>query len=257
MPLNRIESKAPNDVWTVDFKGWWLSQDGKRCEPLTVRDDFSCYILAAVPLTRSSIERVREIFERLFKVYGLPGVIRSDNGTPFASPNSLFGLTKLSVWFIALGIQLDRIKPGCPSQNGRHERMHRDISYEVEGVVKGNLDHHAESLEVWRREFNDVRPHEALGMQTPTEVYIRSTIKYVGTPDKLDYPISFIERKVSRGGLIKLDKQSIFITDSLRGWTLGLKNSSKHEMDVHFANLNLGSIDLHTYKFTPHVIAAQ
>lgn len=253
--VNRIESKAPNDVWTVDFKGWWLSQDKKRCEPLTVRDDFSRYVLAAVPLKRSSIERVRDVFERLFKVYGLPGVIRSDNGTPFASPNALFGLTKLSAWFIALGIRLDRIKPGCPSQNGGHERMHRDISFEVESMVKGDLDHHADSLEAWRREFNEVRPHEALGMKTPSQVYVKSNSNFMGTPDKLDYPKPFIERKVGRGGLIKLDKKSIFITDSLRGWTLGLKACSENELDVHFADLNLGNINLETYSFTPSVIA--
>ena len=120
--VNRLESRSPNDVWTVDFKGWWYTQDRQRCEPLTVRDDFSRYVLTAVPLQNSRTESVRSEFERLFKVYGMPKVIRSDNGTPFASTRAVFGLTRLSAWFIALGIQLDRIKPGCPYENGGHEK---------------------------------------------------------------------------------------------------------------------------------------
>jgi transposase InsO family protein len=255
--VHRFEAKFPNDIWTVDFKGWWYTQDRQRCEPLTVRDDFSRYVLTAVPLKNSRTETVRAEFERLFKVYGLPIVIRSDNGTPFASTQAIFGLSRLSAWFIALGIQLDRIKPGCPYQNGGHERMHRDIRFEVQNVVKGDLEHNAASLEIWRKNFNEKRPHEALNMKTPSEVYKKSSRKYRGTPDKIDYPLNFVERKVNPIGQIVINSQAFYISASLKGWTVGLKPLNESELDVHFAYLNLGSINLETSAFVPNTIATQ
>lgn len=255
--INRLESRFPNDVWTVDFKGWWITREGQRCEPLTVRDDFSRYILTAVPMQNSRTESVKSEFERLFKRYGLPRVIRSDNGSPFASAQSLFGLSRLSVWFLVLGIQLDRIRPGCPYENGGHERMHRDIRFEVQGVAKGDLSSHASSLEEWRKEFNQVRPHEALNMKTPAEVYKKSTIKYTGTPDKLDYPDRFIERKVNTIGCIIFEQQKFFLTTTLKGWTVGLEPKNTDEFDLYFSNLNLGSINLETSAFIPNPISGK
>lgn len=254
--MNRIESKSPNDVWTIDFKGWWYTQDGNRCEPLTVRDDYSRYVFTAVPLQNSRTESVRKEFERLFKIYGMPRVIRSDNGTPFSS-RAVFGLSRLAVWFIALGIRLDRIKPACPYENGGHERMHKDIRFEVQAVAKGDLSSHAASLEIWRRDFNEKRPHEALDMKTPAEVYKKSTLKYKGTPDKIDYPDNFIERKVNQIGYIVFNQQKFFISGTLKGWTVGLKPKSTDEFDLHFADINLGSINLGTSAFSPNPIAAQ
>lgn len=255
--VNTIESRSPNDVWTVDFKGWWFAQDGRKCEPLTVRDDFSRYVFTAVPLPKSCTENVRLEFERLFNTYGLPKVIRSDNGAPFACSRALFGLTRLSVWLSVLGIQLDRIRPACPYENGGHERMHKDIRFEVQAVAKGNLNHHAASLEIWRKDFNEKRPHEALNMKTPAEVYQKSTIKYNGTPDKIDYPENFIERKVNNAGYIVFNQQKFFLTTTLKGWTVGLKPKNTDQLDVHFANLNLGSINMETAAFAPYPIATQ
>lgn len=254
--VNPLVPAAPNDVWTIDFKGWWLTQDHQRCEPLTVRDDYSRYVLAAVPLKNSRTESVRAEFERLFTLYGMPKVIRSDNGIPFASTRAVFGLSRLSAWFAALGIQLDRIKPGCPYENGGHERMHKDIRFEVQAVVKGDLDHHAASLEIWRRDFNEKRPHEALNMKTPSQVYRKSSLTYKGTPDKIDYPHNFIERKVNTLGKIVFNYEKIFITAALRGWTVGLEPTKGDELIVHFANLNLGVINTETYAFEPNPIAA-
>lgn len=255
--INRLESRFPNDVWTVDFKGWWITREGQRCEPLTVRDDFSRYILTAVPMQNSRTESVKSEFERLFKIYGIPKVIRSDNGSPFASAQSLFGLSQLSVWFLVLGIQLDRIRPGCPYENGGHERMHRDIRFEVQGVAKGDLSSHASSLEEWRKEFNQVRPHEALNMKTPAEVYKKSTTKYTGTPDKIDYPDRFIERKVNTIGCIIFQQQKFFLTTTLKGWTVGLEPKNADELDLYFSYLNLGSINLETSAFTPNPISGK
>jgi len=248
---NRIESKQPNDVWTVDFKGWWRCQDNRRCEPLTVRDDFSKYVFVALPLSSNNADNVKSVFERLFKQYGLPKSIRSDNGIPFAHNRSILGISLLSAWFIALDIQLDRIQPGCPYQNGGHERMHRDIRLEVQGLVEGNFDHHRESLEIWRKEFNQIRPHEALQMKTPAEVYVKSERKYRGTPDRIEYPDHFLERKVSHIGTIRLHDNPIFISSSLRGWNLGLEPVIESNLHVYFNYLFLGEIDLNTVAFTP------
>lgn len=121
---NRITPGKPNDVWTVDFKGWWYTSEKERCEPLTVRDDYTKYILAITILEKGDIPSVKKEFERLFKKYGLPRMIKSDNGPPFASANAVMGLTRLAAWWMSLGIKLDRIDPGSPYQNGSHERMH-------------------------------------------------------------------------------------------------------------------------------------
>jgi len=149
---------SPNQVWTVDFKGWWYTKHKEKCEPLTVRDEFSKYILDIKVLNKGDTTHVKQAFERLFTQYGLPDVIRSDNGPPFASVFNALGLSKLSVWWMSLGIKLDRIDPGCPYQNGGHERMHRDMKDELEGQIDGNLNEHQKVFDDWRDTFNTIRP---------------------------------------------------------------------------------------------------
>jgi putative transposase len=234
---------AANEVWTVDFKGWWRSW-GKRCEPLTVRDEHSRYVLELRALGDARGQRVRNNFERLFERYGLPQAIRSDNGVPFASVHGLLGLSRLSVWWVALGIDLERGRPGHPQDNGAHERMHRDISREIEAL--GQADQ--EALNVWRESFNYERPHEALGMRTPGELYRASERKYEGTPEDLDYP-QMCSRRVSAQGAIKLDGQSLFLSSALAGWSVGLKPVAEDLMEVWFARLLLGQVDLTTSSF--------
>ena len=234
---------VPNEVWTVDFKGWWRSW-GKRCEPLTVRDEYSRYVLElrAVPNARS--ETVRQSFEQLFERAGLPQAIRSDNGSPFASVHGVFGLSRLSAWWVALGIDLERSRPGHPQDNGAHERMHRDISREIEAL--GESDQAA--LDLWRQSFNYERPHEALAMRCPGEVYIASERKYEGTPEELEYP-QMCTRRVCAHGTIKLDNQSLFLSSALAGWSVGLKPIAADLMEVWFGQLLLGQIDLTTSNF--------
>jgi putative transposase len=234
---------AANEVWSVDFKGWWRSW-GKRCEPLTVRDEHSRYVLELRALGDARGQRVRNNFERLFERYGLPQAIRSDNGVPFASVHGLLGLSQLSVWWVALGIDLERGRPGHPQDNGAHERMHRDISREIEAL--GQADQ--EALDVWRESFNYERPHEALGMRTPGELYRASERKYEGTPEDLDYP-QMCSRRVSAQGAIKLDGQSLFLSSALAGWSVGLKPVAEDLMEVWFARLLLGQVDLTTSSF--------
>ena len=155
-------AQGPNVVWTVDFKGWWYS-GLERCEPLTVRDEYSRYLLELRALEDARSVTVQKRFERLFECYGLPEAIRSDNGSPFASRSAVHGLSRLSAWWVALGIDLERGRPGHPQDNGAHERLHRDISLELQCL--GRIDQN--SLELWRQEFNQQRPHEALGMRCP------------------------------------------------------------------------------------------
>jgi transposase InsO family protein len=238
-----VVARAPNDVWTVDFKGWWHT-GGQRCEPLTVRDDFSRFILGARAMSSTAGALVRTEFERLFEEYGLPRVIRSDNGTPFACGNGLLGLTRLSAWWLVLGIDLDRIRPGHPEENGGHERMHRDIAHEIEGLVSGGLAEQQAALDVWRQSFNEERPHEALKMKTPAQLYRTSSRSYKGTPDEIAYKQGYLIRRVNHRGIIKIHANHLFISESLCGWDLGLNPINVDEMELWFTELLLGKIDL-------------
>jgi putative transposase len=235
--------REPNEVWTVDFKGWWRSW-GRRCEPLTVRDEHSRYVLELRVMDNAQAETVRQSFERLFERAGLPQAIRSDNGSPFASVHGLFGLSRLSAWWVALGIDLERGRPGHPQDNGAHERMHRDISREIEAL--GEVDQ--ETMNMWRQSFNYERPHEALGMRCPGELYCTSERKYQGTPEDLDYP-QMCSRSVSAQGMIKIDNQPLFLSKALAGWSVGLKPIAEELMEVWFGRLLLGQVDLTTSSF--------
>jgi hypothetical protein len=232
-----------NEVWTVDFKGWWRN-GAKRCEPLTVRDEHSRYVLEVRALADARSETVRKSFECLFEGQGLPRAIRSDNGAPFASVHALLGLSRLSAWWVALGIDLERGRPGHPQDNAAHERMHKDISREIEALGQSDQD----TLDLWRQTFNYERPHEALGMRCPGEVYTASKRKYEGTPEDLDYP-QMCTRRVSQHGLIRVDRQRLFLSTSLAGWSVGLKPIAEDLLEVWFGLLLLGQIDLATSNF--------
>jgi len=237
---------AANEVWTVDFKGWWYDRDG-RCEPLTVRDEYSRYVLEIRALPDARSGTVRTCFEGLFERYGLPEAIRSDNGAPFASSHALLGLSQLSVWWLANGIDLERSRPGCPQDNGGHERMHRDIARELEGV-----DHQERqaALETWRREFNEERPHQALGMKVPSDLYQPSERIWAGTPEQIEYP-GMGTRRVNGGGMFVYENQPIFISNCLAGWDVGLSPRSAGSLDVYFSQLLLGTLETDTASFIP------
>lgn len=244
------KASAPNEVWTVDFKGWWHDRDG-RCEPLTVRDEHSRYVLELRAMEDAKSEGVQRCFERLFAQHGLPGAIRSDNGPPFASANGLHGLTRLSAWWLANGIDLERSRPGCPQDNGGHERLHRDIANELEGVQ------HAErqpAFDTWTREFNEERPHEALGMRVPGEVYEPSARKWNGTPDALAYPGMSV-RRVNQIGQISHKGQRVFISMALAGWDVGLRARGEGTLEVHFARLALGILEPASAAFLPGILS--
>jgi putative transposase len=234
---------APNDVWTVDFKGWWYDGQGQRCEPLTVRDEHSRYVLELRRMADARTGTVRACFERLFERHGLPGAIRSDNGAPFAHVQGVRGLSRLSAWWLALGIDLERGRPGHPQDNGGHERLHRDIRMELEPCTAQQ-----EALDLWREEFNHRRPHEALGMKCPAEVYGPSSRRYAGSPEDLEYP-AMATRKVNNQGAIGYDGVKLFIGTSVTGWSVGLKPLENGQLEVWFGRLLLGWIDPATESF--------
>jgi transposase InsO family protein len=241
-------AQRPNQIWTVDFKGWWRTADRGRFEPLTVRDAYSRYILCARALEDGRSRSVRAAFERLFGSYGLPEVIRSDNGSPFACTRAPLGLSRLSAWWLALGIDLDRIAPGRPDQNGAHERMHRDVALEVEAAGAGDLGAQQAALDVWRAEYNQERPHEALGMRVPAQLYAPSPRKYEPGETALEYPLGYLRRRVSSTGTIRLHRVCVNVTQALAGWEVGLQPQAER-YGLWFCRLRLGEVDLATQKF--------
>jgi transposase InsO family protein len=247
-----IRADKPNDVWTVDFKGWWFS-GGERCMPLTVRDAASRFILDIRLMRTTDGKAVRVVFEQLFRKYGLPKAIHSDNGTPFASPRAPLGLSRLSAWWIALGIFPERSAPGCPTQNGAHERMHADIARELERKIPGGIAANQVALDDWRNEFNQVRPHEALGMKTPAECYTPSDICYERDFDALEYPLGFQARKVLPNGQIVFEGQRVSISTALSGLTLGFQPMKDGPYHVWLADFFLGAFDKSTGCFSVDV----
>jgi putative transposase len=239
------QGQSPNEVWTVDFKGWWGWGEGGRCEPLTIRDEFSRYVLELRAMDNARTQSVREAFERVFERYGLPEAIRSDNGSPFASVQALHGLSRLSAWWVALGIDLERGRPSKPQDNGGHERLHRDIATELESLGQGATP---EALELWREEFNRERPHEALGMRCPAELYRDSARRYNGAEVQLSYP-GMATRLVDKNGKLSWKDQRVFLTSSLAGWQVGLQGSQKGQLEVWFGRLLLGHLDPLTASF--------
>jgi putative transposase len=241
-PLEHCQ--GPNVVWCADFKGWWKTQDGKRCEPLTVSDAWSRYLLKCVALKEGTCtELVRPHFELLFREYGLPEAMRTDNGAPFAS-TGLGGLTRLSVWWVRLGIRLERIEPGCPQQNGRHERLHLSLEQSPQRNARANLKKQQEALEQFREEYNEERPHEALGQQTPAELYVPSARNYEGRlPAAREYPEEWQIRSVRPGGRIKWQGREINVTRALSGERIGLEPKGDGIWAVWFEHMELGLFD--------------
>jgi transposase InsO family protein len=239
----KIKPSKPNELWTVDFKGWWWTCAKERCEPLTIRDEYSKYIFAIEVPEKGNTPSVMAVFEQIFKKYGLPDYIRSDNGPPFASTLNMWGLSKLSVWWMSLGIKLDRSTPGCPHENGSHERMHRDIMNELEGKIHGDLRQHQKMFDKWRKEFNEVRPHESLGMKTPKEVYVKSDRKYYTDEIEIEYKGRMRSRMVNDRGYFNWQCQRIFVGNPFAGYNVGIKLRSEQSPEVWFDYFKLGVIN--------------
>ena len=234
-------AEGPNDVWTVDFKGWWRTGDRRRCEPLSIRDLYSRYILCLRPMRRRKIGDVRAVFAEVFERYGLPEAIRSDNGPPFTSLTGPHGLTRLSAWWKTLGIRLERIEPGHPEQNGGHERMHRDLAAEVEGQPAATLTEEARRLECWRVEYNVQRPHEALGMKVPGDIY-RCSRRKLADVKPYCYPTGYLLRRVGSDGCILLSGRYTRLSSALVRTEVGLERLDETHWRVWFCDLAVKEI---------------
>jgi len=234
--------RAANELWTVDFKGWWRARNGDRCEPLTVRDAFSRYVLAVV-ICDATTEAVRQVFEGLFRRYGVPGTMQCDNGTPFISVRSRGGISSLSAWWLSLGIRLVRSRPGCPQDNGGHERMHVDIAGDVQ--IAPGADVHAEQrrLARWRQEFNQVRAHDALGGKTPAEVYKVAELRRP-KPVPFAYPTKLHVRRVARSGHAFFRNDEPFIGTAFAGYDVGIEVVDDMHVRAWFRDIDLGVIEV-------------
>jgi transposase InsO family protein len=237
------QAARPNDLWCADFKGEFRLRNGRYCYPLTATDQASRYVLACEALESTKEGPVIEAFVRLFRGRGLPRAIRSDNGLPFASPNGLYNLSRLSVWWLRLGIAIERIQPGHPHQNGRHERMHLTLKQETTRPPGMNSLQQQARFDAFMSEFNDERPHEALAMRCPAELYIPSSRPYRGLPE-LEYPFHDRDILVTACGRICMHRKKVNISTVLAGQRLGIKEVDDGIWLVSFMHYDLGYIDL-------------
>ena len=232
----------PNDVVSVDFKGWFRCLDGRRIDPLTLVDNHSRYALCCQAVDACDFAHVRAVLESVFLQYGLPGAIRSDNGAPFAS-RAVAGLSRLSVWWLRLGIEVERIPPATPSDNGRQERFHRTLKQHTAAPPAANRRAQQRAFESFCREYNEQRPHQALGQQVPASIYRPSDRAYPSRLPEIEYPASFLRRKVGQRGEIYWRGARIFVSEVLHGELLGLEAIDDGVYRVWFCSLQLGTFD--------------
>ncbi|MGW9233108.1 IS481 family transposase [Pseudorhizobium sp. NPDC055634] len=237
------QALEPNDLWCVDFKGEFKLGNGRYCYPLTVTDQVSRYLLGCEAFESTREQGVFDALRRIFSEFGLPAAIRSDNGLPFASPNGLYNLSKLSVWWLRLGISLERIRPGHPQQNGRHERMHLTLKKEATRPPATNTLQQQARFDAFVSEFNQERPHEALNMKVPADLYVASSRPYEGLPE-IDYPFHDREAIVTNCGRLCIYRKKINISTVLAGQKLGIKEVDDGIWIVSFMHYDLGYIDL-------------
>ena len=240
----------PNELWCADFKGEFKLGTGHYCYPLTVTDHASRFLLLCEALESTREDLAITAFEQLFIERGLPAAIRSDNGVPFASASALFNLSKLSVWWLRLGISIERIKPGHPQQNGRHERMHLTLKKEATRPPSANSLQQQARFDHFVAEFNQERPHEALQMKTPAEVYAPSATPYRGLPE-LSYPLHDRELLVTACGRICMHRKRINVSTVLAGQRVGIKEVDDGIWIVSFMHYDLGYIDLEQKTLQP------
>lgn len=244
---------APNDVWSADFKGQFRLGHGAYCFPLTIGDLHSRYVLAVIALESVSTAPVAGSFQRCFADYGLPRVIRTDNGVPFASPNALGGLSPLAVWWLHFGIRPERIERGAPQQNGVHERMHRTLKAEATRPPSASRTSQQARFERWRCEFNERRPHEALGNTPPATHYRPSSRPFPRRVPPFDYPAHLELRRVEPNGTIGWHHERVFLSEVLQGEYVGLEETATDEWTITLGPLTLGVYSEELFTFVPQL----
>jgi transposase InsO family protein len=240
----------PNSVWSADYKGQFSTGDGKLCYPLTMTDNYSRYLLECRGLSQPTYEQTQPWFEWTFREYGLPDAIRTDNGVPFASA-ALGGLSRLSVWFIKLGIRPERILPGHPEQNGRHERMHRTLKEATVDPPKHDLPEQQQAFEEFKHEYNCERPHEALGQKTPASVYHASPRTYPLRLPQIEYDDDVVVKRVRHSGELYWKGKFIHISKVLAQEPIALKQTDEHLWSISFSLYPLGVLNEVTWKVSP------
>jgi putative transposase len=247
---NRVPATNPlgdlsncNDTWAVDLKGWFLTGDGKKCEPLTITDSYSRFLISCKHLDKHSVEYVWPVFEEVFHEYGLPNRVRSDNGPPFGSVG-LGRLTPLSINLIKAGVIPEWIRPGHPEENGRHERFHLTLKQAVANPPHSTLILQIQEMEKFWEEYNFERPHEALGMKTPANCYSKSLRIWDGKLRPPEYDTNMIERKVCKSGCIWLTQEEHYIGQTLHGEYVGLKKNDTEDLEVYYGPIYLGRLDM-------------
>ncbi len=238
-----IAPRECNDVWTADYKGWWRTKDSQRCEPLMFRDEKSKFVLNLAALTGTKTEDAKDCFRACFERHGLPLYIRTDNGSPFAS-TGLCGLSRLSVWWLKLGITPNRTLPATPTQNGAHERTNRDIKRELQNDPGCTRVHQQELFDEWRHDFNHIRPHEALGYDTPAQHYYVSPRAYDPREPDYEYPAHLDVRKVSNRGYVRWNGKQFFLSEALALEYVGIEVTEQKSVKLWFSDVELGVTDI-------------
>jgi transposase InsO family protein len=244
------EGLSPNELWCADYKGEFQLGDRRYCYPLTITDHRTRYLLACEALESTRERFAFTIFERVFREFGMPAAIRTDNGVPFSSPTALFGLSKLSVWWLRLGIAIERIKPGNPQQNGRHERMHLTLKKEATKPAGFNLLQQQSRFDDFIEQYNNDRPHEALGMKYPAEMYTPSARIYAAPADP-EYPFHDRTVRVTRCGRICIGKRKISLSQSFADQLVGIQEVSEKIWLVSFMEFDLGFFDEEAARVEP------
>lgn len=241
LPLARCQT--PNAVWSADLKGWFLTRNGERCDPLTITDNYSRYLLRCQLVRPPDYQTMQPVFENVFREFGLPQAIRTDNGAPFAT-TTVGGLSRLSVWWIRLGILPERIRPGKPQQNPRHERMHRTLKQDACKPPQSTWGRQQVAFDQFRHEFNNERPHESIGQRFPAEVYQSSPRPYPLILPEMTYPDDMLIRRVHHQGDIKWKGKHLYLTEVLARQTVGLRQVTENRWDIYFGPLRLAQLDV-------------
>jgi len=252
-PAQPAAALEPNGAWSIDFKGQFRTGDGRYCYPLTVQDVATRFLLGCQGQLNTAAAPVRAHLERLFGEHGLPQAIRSDNGTPFVAAAGTLRLTRLTVWWLKLGIVLERIQPGHPEQNGRHERMHRVLKNETTRPPAASLRAQQRRFDRFRAEYNTLRPHEALADRTPAELYRPSSRGYSTRSLCVEYPAHLETRRVSANGQLHFKARQLFLSEALAGEVLGLEEIDDGIWSIYLARQLIARLDEHRARVIPNV----
>jgi len=238
-----IAVRSPNDVWSADYKGQFYTRNKRVCYPLTISDNYSRYLLRCVALPGPRYSQTRNVFKKVFREYGLPDAIRIDNGTPFAG-RCVGALSRLSIWWIQLGIAPERIDKGSPYQNGRHERMHRTLKLEAVSTMTSNLKEQQRLFDEFIYDYNNHRPHEALNHEVPAHYYRKSSRSYVEKPPAIEYDLGYTVRSVRYNGYFRFNGQLYYLTDLLHKQRIALKEFADGQWKIYYSFYPIGILDL-------------